>query len=190
MIWPGNLVAVTLMNAMYEKNDVRDPSVIGGSMPRYRWFAIMTFVSFAYYFIPGFFAQFLSSFAFMTWMWPSSPVINQLFGYNTGLSLIPITFDWTQITGYIGSPLVPPWHAIANTMIGVVVFFIFLASALHYSGTWYSQFLPMSDSSTYDNTGKHYDVHRVLTPQFTLDEEAYKQYSPLFLRYPPHQVLS
>ncbi|KAK4442141.1 OPT family small oligopeptide transporter [Podospora aff. communis PSN243] len=181
MIWPGNLVAVTLMNAMYEKNDVRDPSVIGGAMPRYRWFAIMTFVSFAYYFIPGFFAQFLSSFAFMTWMWPKSPVINQLFGYNTGLSLIPITFDWTQITGYIGSPLVPPWHAIANTMIGVVVFFIFLASALHYSGAWYSQFLPMSDSSTYDNTGKHYDVHRVLTPQFTLDEEAYKNYSPLFL---------
>jgi hypothetical protein len=185
MIWPGNLVSVTLMNAMYEKNDVRDPTVIGGSMPRYRWFSIITLAAFAYYFIPGFLAQFLSSFAFMTWLFPTSPVVNQLFGYTTGLSLIPITFDWTQISGYIGSPLVPPWHAIANTMIGVTLFFVFLAPILHYTGVWSSQFLPMSDSSTYDNTGKAYDVHRVLTPEYTLDEEAYKNYSPLFLRYSP-----
>ncbi|KAK4167580.1 putative sexual differentiation process protein [Cladorrhinum sp. PSN259] len=181
MIWPGNLVAVTLMNAMYETNEEKDPKVIGGSMPRYRWFAIVTAGAFVYYFIPGFLAQFLSSFAFMTWLWPESPVINQLFGYSTGLSLLPITFDWTQISGYIGSPLIPPWHAIANTMIGVLVFFVFLASTLHYSGTWYSWYLPMSDSSTYDNTGKHYDVSRVLSADFRLDEVAYKNYSPLFL---------
>ena len=29
MIWPSNLVAVTLMNAMYEQNDKKDPSIIG-----------------------------------------------------------------------------------------------------------------------------------------------------------------
>ena len=40
----------------------------------------------------------------------------------------------------------------------------------------------MSDSSTYDNTGALYNVSRVLTPDFTLDEEAYKSYSPLFIR--------
>ncbi|KAK5664118.1 hypothetical protein OQA88_333 [Cercophora sp. LCS_1] len=182
MIWPGNLVSVTLMNAMYEEGEKREPGIgIGGNMPRYRWFAVVTGGAFVYYFVPGFLAQFLSSFAFMTWLAPNSPVVNQLFGFSTGLSLIPVTFDWTQISGYIGSPLVPPWHAIANTMIGVVVFFIFLASILHYTGAWYSQFLPMSDSSTYDNTGRHYNVSRVLTPEFTLDEEAYAKYSPLFL---------
>lgn len=66
-------------------------------------------------------------------------------------------------------------------MIGVIVFFVFLASTLHYSGAWYSWYLPMSDSSTYDNTGKHYDVSRVLSTDYRLDEEAYKNYSPLFL---------
>ncbi|KAK3943027.1 OPT family small oligopeptide transporter [Diplogelasinospora grovesii] len=181
MIWPGNLVSVTLMNAMYEKNERKDPTVIGGSMPRYRWFGIITLCAFVYYFIPGFLAQFLSSFAFATWIAPNNPVVNQLFGYSTGLSLLPITFDWTQISGFVGSPLIPPWHAIANTLIGVVVFFLFLASVLHYSGTWYAQFLPMSDSSTYDNTGSPYNVSRILTPEFTLNEEAYKNYSPLFL---------
>ena len=57
-----------------------------------------------------------------------------------------------------------------------------MASVLHYSGTWYGWYLPMSDSSTYDNTGSRYNVSRILTADFTLDEEAYKNYSPLFLR--------
>ncbi|KAI0121994.1 small oligopeptide transporter [Daldinia grandis] len=181
MIWPGNLVAVALMNAMYEKHQAPDPSIIGGRMPRYRWFAIITLVSALYYFIPGYFAQFLSVFAFATWMAPQNPVVNQLFGGTTGLSLLPITFDWTQISGYIGSPLTFPWHAIANTTIGVVLFYIILSTLFHYTGVWYAPFLPMSDSSTYDNTGATYNVSKILTPQFTLDEEAYKAYSPIFI---------
>lgn len=109
MIWPANLVAVTMMNAMYDKNEVRDPSVLGGSMPRYRWFFLVTVGAFIYYFIPGFLAQCLSVFAFATWLAPQNPVVNQLFGGTTGLSLLPITFDWTQISGWVGSPLIPPW---------------------------------------------------------------------------------
>lgn len=97
------------MNAMYEKNEKADPTVIGGRMPRYYWFGLVTMGSFVYYFVPGFLAQFLSSFAFMTWIFPDSPVVNQLFGFSTGLSIIPITFDWTQISGFVGSPLIPPW---------------------------------------------------------------------------------
>lgn len=111
MIWPGNLVMVTLLNAMHEDKNEPDPTVLGGSMPRYRWFTIITGISFVYYFIPGWFAQCLSVFAFATWFAPQNPTINQLFGGVTGLSMLPITFDWTQVTGYIGSPLIPPWYA-------------------------------------------------------------------------------
>lgn len=201
MIWPGNLVAVALMNAMYETHEHMDSNVLGGTIPRYKWFGMMTVFAFFYYFIPGFLAQCLSMFAFVTWIFPQSPIVNQLFGGLTGLSFLPITFDWAQITGYIGSPLVPPWyvsvyharlrydpnyvyrHAIANTTIGVVTIFMVLSSLLHYFGAWGSQFLPMSDTHTYDNTGQRYDINRVLTADFTLDEEAYKNYSPLFIRY-------
>ena len=69
-------------------------------------------------------------------------------------------------------------------MIGVFAFFIFLSAVLHYTGVWYSEYLPMSSSGTYDNTGRPYNVSRVLTPEFMLDEKAYKDYSPLFLRLP------
>ncbi|KAI0426012.1 OPT oligopeptide transporter protein-domain-containing protein [Xylaria sp. FL1042] len=181
MIWPNTLAAIALMNAMYETHHVKDPTIIGGNMSRYRWFGLITIASCIYYFIPGFLAQFLSVTAVATWLAPQSPIVNQIFGGTTGLSLIPITFDWTQIAGYIGSPLIVPWHAIANILIGVVVFFIMLTSFLHYTGAWYSQFLPMSDASTYDNTGAIYNVSRVLTPELRLDEGAYQSYSPLFI---------
>ncbi|KAF5532718.1 sexual differentiation process isp4 [Fusarium mexicanum] len=181
MIWPENLVGVTLMNAMYETNDTPDPTIIGGRMHRYKWFAIVTACSFVYYFIPGFLAQFLSIFAVATWMAPQNPIVNQLFGGQTGVSLLPITFDWTQIAGYVGSPLIPPWHAIANTVIGVVLFFVIGSSFLHYGGAWYAEYLPMSDSSVYDNKGNLYNTSRILTKNFELDEEEYKNYSPLFL---------
>ncbi|KAI0971661.1 OPT oligopeptide transporter protein-domain-containing protein [Xylaria arbuscula] len=181
MIWPNTLAAIALMNAMYETHHIKDPTIIGGNISRYRWFSLITIASCIYYFIPGFFAQFLSVTAVATWLAPQNPVVNQLFGGNTGLSLIPITFDWTQIAGYIGSPLIVPWHAIANVLIGVVLFFLMLTSFLHYTGAWYSEFLPMSDASTYDNTGAIYNVSRVLTPELTLDEGAYQAYSPLFI---------
>ncbi|KAI0857225.1 OPT oligopeptide transporter protein-domain-containing protein [Xylaria cubensis] len=181
MIWPDTLVAIALMNAMYETKHIKDPSIIGGNMSRYRWFGLVALGSGVYYFIPGFLAQFLSVTAVATWFAPQNAVVNQLFGGITGLSVIPITFDWTQVAGYIGSPLVVPWHAIANTLIGVVMFFIGLASFLHYTGAWYSQYLPMSDASTYDNTGAIYNVSRVLTAEFRLDEVAYQSYSPLFI---------
>lgn len=73
-------------------------------------------------------------------------------------------------------------HAIANTLLSVVVFYIFASGVLQYTGAWYGQYLPISDSNTYDNTGALYNTARVLNPDFTLNEEAYKSYSPLFIR--------
>ena len=107
--------------------------------------------------------------------------MNQLFGYTSGLGLIPITFDWTQITGFTLSPLMFPWHAIANALIGVVLFYMITTIGLHYSGWAWSEYLPMSTSGSYDNTGGTYQVSKILTPSYELDIEKYEAYSPLFL---------
>jgi hypothetical protein len=63
-------------------------------------------------------------------------------------------------------PIDPPWFTIANTLIGIVIFYIFGALALHYSGAWSAKFLPMSESATYDNTGASYNVTRIFTPLY------------------------
>lgn len=70
---------------------------------------------------------------------------------------------------------------------------------LKYTNTWYSTFLPyvafhvlthppnqpssMMSRHMYDNTGSGYNVTRILTAQATIDEAAYKAYSPLFISY-------
>jgi len=87
-----------------------------------------------------------------------------------------IVLDYTDHwIGYgLRSPLMPPWFAIANTLVGTVFWFVIVTAGLHFSGLWYAAYLPISDSNSYDNTGKLYNVTRILTPQFTLDEEKYK----------------
>lgn len=57
MIWPSNLVSVTLLHAMHEEEEDLDPTVFGGNMTRYKWFGVIFLASYLYYWIPGFFAQ-------------------------------------------------------------------------------------------------------------------------------------
>ena len=181
MIWPQNLVNTTVFYTLHDHSPTDPSKAHGWSIGRYRYFLYCLLGSFLWYWIPGYIAPFLSVFAFATFIKPNNVIVNQLFGGWTGLSLLPITFDWTQVTGYIFSPLVPPWFAIANTLIGMVVFFWFVTIGIHYSGHWYAAYLPMSDSSSYDNTGNVYNVSKILTPEYTLDLAKYQSYSPLFL---------
>jgi len=50
---------------------------------------------------------------------------------QTGLGLMPVTFDWSQIA-YNGSPLVVPFWAQANVFAGFLVFFALAAPILYY----------------------------------------------------------
>jgi hypothetical protein len=61
-----------------------------------------------------------------------------------------------------------------NTLIGTVFWFIIMTAAIHFSGHWFAEYLPISDSNGYDNTGQLYNVTKILTPEYTLDEAKYK----------------
>ncbi|KAL4920746.1 OPT oligopeptide transporter protein-domain-containing protein [Aspergillus aurantiobrunneus] len=181
MIWPATLINSSLFTALHDHSKPDPQKVSGWRIGKYRMFLYAMIGSFTWYWFPGYIAPFLSVFAWVTWIKPQNPVINQLFGGWTGLSLIPMTFDWTQISGFNFSPLISPWHGIANTLIGLVIFFWIVTPAIHYSGAHYAKYLPISDSNSYDNTGQMYNVSRILAPDMTLDKAKYKSYSPLFL---------
>lgn len=181
MMWPNQLVNTAFMYALHDHSKTDPAKANGWKIARYRYFLYVALGSFVWYWFPGYIAPFLSVFAFVTFIKPNNPVINQVFGGWTGLSIIPITFDWTQISAYIFSPLISPWHAIANTLIGMVIFFWVVTAGVHYSGTWYGKYLPISDSNSYDNTAQEYNVSKILTPEYTLDIAKYNDYSPLYL---------
>lgn len=179
MIWPQNLVTVTfLTNLHVNSNHVAD----GWKISRLYFFALIGICSFLWYWFPNYIFQALSWFAFPTWIAPKNVIVNQVFGASTGLGLIPITFDWNQISGYIGSPLIPPASVIATILLSMVTIFWIIVPAIHYSNTWYAQYLPISSSGSYDRYGSNYNVSRIINKDtLSFNEKSYKNYSPLFL---------
>lgn len=122
----------------------------------------------------------LSYFTWICWIVPNNKVVNQLFGFQTGLGLSPITFDWSQIA-YNTNPLLSPSWAALNVFAGFAFFFWIVTPAIYYTNTWYTAYLPLMTADVYDNTGADYNTTRVLSAEGTLDPAAYLQYSPPFL---------
>lgn len=59
---------------------------------------------------------------------------------NSGLGLLPLSIDWTQITyaNSAGSPLTTPFYITCNAFAVVVLFYLFLSPILYYTNVWYS----------------------------------------------------
>ena len=98
----------------------------------------------------------------------------------SGLGLFPLTFDWAQIA-YIGSPLLTPWWAAANVVGGLVLVMWIIAPIMYYSNVLYSSYLPILSSAVFDNTGRPYNVSKILTSDFLFDKTAYEDYSRVYL---------
>ena len=69
----------------------------------------------------------------------------------------------------------------ANTGIGIIIFVWIITPAIHYSGVWFSDYLPISQNAILDNTGNVYKTSRILSSEHVVDPAKYEAYSPLFL---------
>lgn len=188
MMWPNQFSNSSLFYALHDNSKSNGQSSDGWKISRYRWFGLVVMAMFVYYWIPAVLFQALSIFAFATWIRPENVVVNQLFGGQTGLSLIPITFDWTYVTNYLGDPLLAPTHSHINTLVGLCLFVLIPTIGMVYSGALFADYMPMVTAQTYDNTQHAFNVTRILGSSFTFDIEKYKAYSPLFL--PPTLALN
>lgn len=185
MIWPSALVNVAFMYALHDHSPSDPKQTFGWIISRYRWFMYLMAAVFVWQWFPNFIFPALSYFAWVTWVKPNNVLVNQLFGQTTGVSLAfpftGFTLDWAQINSFYGSPLIAPWHAIGNTLVGIIALLWIVTPAIHYTGAWYADYLPISQNGITDNTGSTYNVTRILTPEHTVNPQAYEEYSPLFL---------
>ncbi|KAF1348503.1 OPT family small oligopeptide transporter [Delphinella strobiligena] len=177
MIWPSTLANAALFQTLHSR---ANPLADGWKITRYRFFIYVFVASFCWYWFPAFIFTGLSTFAFICWAAPNNIVVNNLFGMSTGLGYLPTTFDWSQIA-YNGSPLVVPYWAQANVFAGFFAFIAVIAPILYYTNAWYTAFLPLSGSDTYDNTGAIYNATRIVDAAGNFLPEAYEQYSPIFM---------
>ncbi|KAI0379172.1 small oligopeptide transporter [Hypomontagnella monticulosa] len=181
MIWPSDLVNASLFYALHDHSPSDPATTNGWRISRYRYFIYIMLGAFIWYWFPGWIFQGLSYFTFICWAAPKNVVVNKLFGGLHGYGLLPTTLDWTVISGYALSPLIPPFHAVASTVAGVIIFFLFVSMGLHFSGTWYADYMVVQSSSAFDNTGAVYDVSKILNEDLIFDEQKYHEYSPLYL---------
>ncbi|CAG8197343.1 unnamed protein product [Penicillium salamii] len=177
MIWPGTLMSTAMFSTMHKSVNKK---ANGWTISRYRFFVIVWAGAFLWYFVPGLLMPALSYFNVITWLAPKNVVISNLFGVASGLGMFPVTFDWAQIA-YIGSPLLTPWWAAANIVTGLVVVIWAAAPILYYKNVLFSAYMPILSTAVFDNTGRPYNVSRILTTEFLFDQKAYEDYSPVYL---------
>jgi OPT family small oligopeptide transporter len=189
MLWPSTLINTTLFHTLFRD---MDPEIPGWKISRYRYFMYIFVGMFIWNWIPGYIFTALSNFAFVTWIRPNDVVLNQVFGSLTGsfhhqhllmigLDIIPLTIDWSQVSGYLLSPLMTPFWAIGNVFVSFAFWIWFITPILHFTNVWYGKYMPISTAVSYDNTGKKYKVANILNSNFQFDLAKYKAYSPLFL---------
>lgn len=178
-IWPANLVTSTFLTNMHINENHR---ANGWKISRFAFFAIVFCGNFVWNFFPNYMFQALSYFAWPTWIKPNNAHVNQVFGAVSGMGMMPMTLDWNQVAGYIGSPLIPPADVILTIGLSIVLVFWAVVPAIYYTNTWWSKYMPMSSSDSYDRYGEVYLVDKIINiDTLTIDEAEYKKYSPLFM---------
>ncbi|KAJ8207616.1 hypothetical protein LV164_004225 [Aspergillus fumigatus] len=150
-VWPGVLPTCSMLYTMHQRNK-QNEETNGWKISRMKLFAVVILCGTLYQFLPGFLFTGLTTFAWITWIFPNNVTINQVFGAISGMDLLPMTLDWNQITGYLGSPLLVPTWALTNVFCGSIFFLWVVSPALHWSNVWEGMYMPFSSSKTFDNT--------------------------------------
>ncbi|RDY08099.1 Oligopeptide transporter 5, partial [Mucuna pruriens] len=177
MWWPSNLVQVSLFRAFHDKE--KRPK---GGNTRLQFFFLVFVSSFAYYVIPGYFFQAITSLSFVCWIWKNSIVAQQIGSGTKGLGIGSFALDWNTVAGFLGSPLAVPGFAIANILVGYVLFLYILIPICYWNNIYDAKKFPLISSHTYDSTGAVYNVTRVMNEKtFDIDLNSYNNYSKLYL---------
>ncbi|KAH7330722.1 OPT oligopeptide transporter protein-domain-containing protein [Rhizoctonia solani] len=175
MIWPATLVNTALFNTLHSTYGREE----GGRMSRERFFTLAFIGSAAWYFLPGYLFTALSNFTWVCWIAPDNLIVNALFGYQHGLGMGFITFDWAMVA-YNSSPLVTPFWAELNVFGALILVYWIIAPILYYKNVFFSKYMPISSTGSFDRWGNEYKpLNVIIDGQF--DVEAYKAYSPLYI---------
>ncbi|CEL58319.1 Glutathione transporter 1 OS=Schizosaccharomyces pombe (strain 972 / ATCC 24843) GN=pgt1 PE=1 SV=1 [Rhizoctonia solani AG-1 IB] len=175
MIWPATLVNTALFNTLHSTYGREED----GRTSRERFFTLAFIGSAAWYFLPGYLFTALSNFTWVCWIAPDNLIVNALFGYQHGLGMGFITFDWAMVA-YNSSPLVTPFWAELNVFGALVIVYWIIAPILYYKNVFFSKYLPISSLGAFDRWGDPYKASYVIKDG-EFDVEAYKQYSPLYI---------
>ncbi|KAF9359117.1 hypothetical protein BGX26_000138 [Mortierella sp. AD094] len=141
-----------------------------------RYFGWVTVGSFVWYWFPNYIFPTLTAFSVLCWINPKNVILSQLTGSN-GLGIGTLSFDWATSTSAL-APLVTPWWAQVNILVGFVVVAWIIAPIAYYSNLWDSKMYPILTAELYREDGTPYNKSMVMTNN-VLDPTKYEAYGPL-----------
>ncbi|KAL8160506.1 hypothetical protein V2J09_002043 [Rumex salicifolius] len=176
MWWPGNLVQVSLFRALHERE--KRPK---GSISRTQFFVFVVICTAAYTIIPSFLLMSIITISWICWIKPKSVLANQLGSGQSGLGILSFGIDWATVTSYLGTPLVSPWFATANILVGFTLFMYVIIPIFYWTNTYNAKTFPIYSNEVYMSNGSVYDTNTIINSKFEFDKEAYARNGPINL---------
>ncbi|KAF9954532.1 hypothetical protein BGZ72_004505 [Mortierella alpina] len=173
MIWPSTLVTASLFRSLHHSVEREEDR---GRMSRMKYFLIVTFGSFLWYWFPGFIFPTVGMIAWICWINPDNLILAQLTGTN-GLGIGAIALDWSAASYYV-APLVTPWFAQVNILIGFVLVTYIMVPWAYYTDLWGSKTYPILSADLFREDGTLYNKSLILTDGI-MDPQKYIDYGPM-----------
>uniref|UniRef100_A0A453QPE4 Oligopeptide transporter 4 n=1 Tax=Aegilops tauschii subsp. strangulata TaxID=200361 RepID=A0A453QPE4_AEGTS len=166
---PGLALQVSM--TLHEKEEFT-----GGSrqMSRSKFFLVVLICSFVWAFVPGYLFQSLTSISWVCWVFSKSVTAQQLGSGMKGLGLGAFTLDWTAVSSFLFSPLISPFFATVNVLVGYVLFiYVVMPTAYWGMNLYNAKTFPIFSSHLFASNGSPYKIADIVNQQFQLDTEAY-----------------
>ncbi|KAK7351546.1 hypothetical protein VNO77_11088 [Canavalia gladiata] len=168
MWWPATLVQVSLFRALHEKEMRR--------MSKEKFFLIALLCSFAWYVVPGYLFTTLSAISWICWIFPHSVTAHQIGSGQNGLGLGSFSLDWTAVAAFLGNPLVTPFFAIANIIVGyILLMYVMMPVAYWGLNIYNAKNFPIYSSKLFTSHGQEYNVTAIVNDRFEIDMQAYQK---------------
>ncbi|KAG6532601.1 oligopeptide transporter 4-like [Zingiber officinale] len=168
MWWPGTLVQVSLFRALHEKDERR--------MSRAKFFVIVLACSFTWYTVPGYLFPTITNISWVCWAFSNSVTAQQIGSGLQGLGLGAFTLDWAAVASFLGSPLVSPFFAIANVIVGYALLMYVAIPVCYWGFNLYdAKTFPIFSSDLFTASGQAYNITAIVNDRFEINMEAYEQ---------------
>ncbi|KAF9434377.1 hypothetical protein BGZ76_008118 [Entomortierella beljakovae] len=173
MIWPSTLVTAALFRSLHAASNSDNDN---GRMSRMNYFMIVTFGAFVWYWFPGFLFPTIGMISWICWINPDNIVLSQLTG-SSGLGIGTISLDWTAISYYV-QPLVSPWFAQANILVGFIFVTYVMVPWAYYTNLWDSKNYPILSANLFRQNGSLYEKAEILDGNILIPAK-YVAYGPM-----------
>jgi len=99
-----------------------------------------------------------------------------------GLGIGAFTLDWSVVAAFLGSPLVSPFFAIVNVLVGFVLLVYIIVPACYWGlGLYDAGTFPIYSTDLFTGAGQLYNITAIVNDRFEIDMGAYAQQGKIHL---------